>query len=72
MQRPRHQEFINFLNRIERALPADKSIHVILDNYSAHKKDKVCAWLARHPRWTFHFTLPPAHGSMPSKASSPT
>ena len=37
-------------------MPADKAIHVILDNYAAHKKDKVRAWLARHPRWTFHFT----------------
>ena len=29
---------------------------MILDNYAAHKKDKVRDWLARHPRWTFHFT----------------
>ena len=56
MQRHRHQEFIRFLNRIEREVPADKPIHVILDNYAAHKKDKVRAWLQRHPRWTFHFT----------------
>ena len=56
MSRHRHQEFIRFLNRIEREVPADKAIHVILDNYAAHKKDKVRAWLARHPRWTFHFT----------------
>ena len=58
MQRHRHQEFIRFLNRIEREVPADKAIHVILDNYAAHKKDKVSAWLDRHPRWTFHFTPP--------------
>ena len=56
MQRHRHQEFIRFLNRIEREVPADRAIHVILDNNVAHKKDKVRAWLARHPRWTFHFT----------------
>jgi transposase len=56
MQRHRHQEFIRFLNRIEREVPADKAIHVILDNYAAHKKDRVRAWLDRHPRWTFHFT----------------
>jgi transposase len=31
-------------------------VHVILDNYAAHKHAKVRAWLARHPRWTFHFT----------------
>ena len=56
MQRHRHQEFIRFLNRIEREVPTDKAVHVILDNYAAHKKDKVRAWLARHPRWTLHFT----------------
>ena len=56
MQRHRHQEFIRFLNRIAREVPADKDIHVILDNYAAHKKDKVRDWLDRHPRWTFHFT----------------
>ena len=56
MQRHRHQEFIRFLNQIERSVPKDKEIHAIVDNYAAHKKDKVQAWLARHPRWTLHFT----------------
>ncbi len=55
MQRHRHQEFIRFLNEIERAVPAGKTIHAILDNYAAHKHEKVRNWLARHPRWTFHF-----------------
>jgi transposase len=31
-------------------------IHVILDNYAAHKHAKVRHWLTRHPRWIFHFT----------------
>jgi transposase len=56
MQRHRHQEFIRFLNALERDIPAGKVVHVILDNYAAHKNAKVRAWLARHPRWTFHFT----------------
>ena len=56
MQRHRHQEFIRFLNAIEAAVPAGKVVHVILDNYAAHKQPKVIAWLARHPRFTFHFT----------------
>jgi transposase len=56
MQRHRHQEFIRFLNALERDTPAGKIIHVILDNYAAHKHQKVRAWLVRHPRWTFHFT----------------
>lgn len=38
------------------SMPADKAIYVILDNYAAHKKDKVRAWPARHPRGTFLLT----------------
>lgn len=56
MQRHRHQEFLRFLGAIERAVPAGKVIHVVLDNYAAHKHVNVRQWLARHPRWTFHFT----------------
>lgn len=36
-------------------MPADKAIHIILDNNATHKQPKVRAWLARHPGWTFHF-----------------
>jgi transposase len=56
MQRHRHQEFIRFLNAVEREVPAGKTVHAILDNYAAHKHLAVRRWLARHPRWTFHFT----------------
>jgi transposase len=31
-------------------------IHAVVDNYATHKHPKVRQWLARHPRWTFHFT----------------
>jgi len=61
MQRHRHQEFLRFLNAVERAVPAGKLVRAILDNYAAHKHPKVMAWLARHPRWIFHFT--PTSGS---------
>ena len=54
--RHRHQEFIRFLGALERDVPAGKVIHVILDNYAAHKTPEVRRWLQRHPRWTFHFT----------------
>ena len=37
MQRHRHQEFIRFLNAIEDEVPAGQVVHVILDNYGAHK-----------------------------------
>jgi hypothetical protein len=56
MQRHQHQEFIRFLNAIEAAVPAGKLVHAILDNYAVHKHPKVMEWLARRPRWTFHFT----------------
>ena len=53
MQRHRHQEFIRFLNAIEADVPAGKLVHVILDNYAAHKHPKVRGWLTRHPRFFF-------------------
>ena len=61
MQRHRHQEFVRFLNAVEAAVPAGRLVHAIMDNYGTHKHPKVLAWLARHPRWTFHFT--PTSGS---------
>jgi transposase len=56
MAQHRHREFIRFLNAVERAVPAGKIIHAVLDNYATHKHPKVRAWLADHPRWVFHFT----------------
>lgn len=56
MQLHRHQQFIQFLSAIEAELPKDKSVHVVLDNYATHKHPEVRAWLARHKRFTFHFT----------------
>lgn len=56
MQRHRHQEFIRFLNALEREIPVEKVVHVVLDNVSSHKTPEVMRWLDRHPRWTFHFT----------------
>jgi hypothetical protein len=56
MARHRHQEFIRFLNRINRETPAARELHLIVDNYATHKHPKVRAWLERHPRFHFHFT----------------
>jgi transposase len=56
MQRHRHQEFIRFLNAVEKQVPVGKVVHAILDNYAVHKHPAVRKWLARHPRWVFHFT----------------
>ena len=51
MQRHRHQEFVHFLNAVEREVPAGKTVHASLDNCAAHKYADVRPWLARHPRW---------------------
>jgi len=80
MQRHTHQESIRFLNAIENQVPANKQVHVVLDNYATHKHPKVVEWLGRHERFTFHFTPtsasrrkpPVSPGSTPSRASSPS
>jgi transposase len=56
MARHRHQEFIRFLNKINRETPAWRELHLIVDNYATHKHPKVRAWLERHKRFHFHFT----------------
>jgi len=56
MNKHRHQEFIRFLNSVDRAVPSGKLIHAVIDNYATHKHPNVLKWLAAHPRWTFHFT----------------
>lgn len=56
MQKHRHQEFIRFLNRINRTAAPVLDVHLIADNYATHKHPKVKAWLARHPRFHMHFT----------------
>jgi len=52
----RHEQFISFLRQIDANTPPELDIHVIIDNYSTHRHAKVKVWLARHPRFHFHFT----------------
>jgi transposase len=54
-------DFVAFLNKINRTVPADLDVHVVLDNLSAHKSPTVQKWLLRHKRFHFHFT--PTYGS---------
>lgn len=56
LPRQRHIEFLLFLERIERATPRRRDIHMILDNYGTHTHPKVQAWFAAHPRYHLHFT----------------
>jgi len=55
---PQHraQDFVAFLRDIDGAVAAEREIHVVLDNLSAHKAPAVHRWLLRHPRVQFHFT----------------
>ena len=54
--RHRHQEFLKFLRRLDRAFPRELTLHLILDNYATHKHEAVRKWLAAHPRFHLHFT----------------
>src|SRR5215471_1422269 len=56
MGRHRHQDFIRFLNKINREITAERDLHLIADNYATHKHPKVIAWLERHKRFHMHFT----------------
>jgi len=54
--RHRHQEWLKFLQQIDAQTPADRELHLILDNYATHKHPKVHKWLDKHPRFHLHFT----------------
>jgi hypothetical protein len=70
MRRHRHREFLRFLNAVEAAVPAGKVVHVIPDDYRTHKRAKVRAWLARHPRASCSTSpRPRARGSTRSRPS---
>jgi len=47
---------LKFLQQLDRATPADRDLHLILDNYATHQHSKVKRWLAKHPRFHLHFT----------------
>jgi transposase len=54
--RHRAIEFKKFLDLLERTIPAELRVHVVLDNSSTHKTPAIQRWLVRHPRFEFHFT----------------
>ncbi len=55
VKRHRHQEFISFLEKIDKAVEKDLDIHCIVDNYSTHKHQEVKQWLKKHSRFHLHF-----------------
>jgi transposase len=60
-RRHRSIEFRKFLDRIDASVPADRDVHLILDNYGTHKTPLIRAWFAKRPRFHVHFT--PTYGS---------
>ena len=54
---PRHRavEFRKFLNTINRSVPEDLEVHVVMDNYATHSAPEIKRWLKRNPRFHFHF-----------------
>ena len=55
MNKHRHQEYLKFLRTIKRKTPKYLDIHIIVDNYSTHKHDKVKLWMSKNPRFHAHF-----------------
>ena len=55
MPRHRHQEWLQFLKKIDAHTPAELDLHLIVDNYGTHKHPRVNAWLKKHPRFHMHF-----------------
>ncbi len=54
--RHRSDEFRRFLNLIDKTVPAQLDVHVVVDNSSTHKTPAIQRWLLRHPRFMFHYT----------------
>jgi transposase len=62
-QRHRSHEFIRFLNHLEKSIPADQQVHLIMDNYCTHKSAEVQRWLKPKKRQRFHFHFTPTSSS---------
>ena len=54
--RHRAIEFKQFLKAIDREVPTDLDVHIVLDNSSTHKTPTIQKWLLAHPRFVLHFT----------------
>lgn len=55
---PKHRstEFRKFLDQVEKAVPPDLDVHLVMDNYATHKTKPIRDWLLKRPRWHVHFT----------------
>lgn len=55
-KRPRAAEVLDFLKRIDTAMPPERDVHLVMDTYATQKTPKIKAWLARRPHWHVHLT----------------
>lgn len=55
-RRHRSVEFRKFLDLVEKNVPPDLDVHLIIDNYSTHKTAMIHRWLLKRPRFHIHFT----------------
>lgn len=55
-KRHRSEEFRSFLSEIDKNVPADLDVHLVLDNLATHKTELIHKWLLKHPRFHLHFT----------------
>src|SRR3989454_3678043 len=62
---PRHRakEFVKFLHQLEKEVPPDQEVHLVMDNYSTHKSEVVQRWLKPKKRRRFHFHFTPTSSS---------
>ena len=54
-QRHRHQEFLVFLQQIDKSVPDELDVHLVVDNYCTHKH-AVKEWIVSRPRFHVHYT----------------
>ena len=54
-RRHRHQEVLRFLKKVEKTVPKEQELHIILDNYATHKHEEVLRWIERGKRIFLHF-----------------
>ena len=54
-RRHRHQDVLRFLREVEKTVPKEQEIHIVLDSYATHKHEKVLAWIERKKRIFLHF-----------------
>jgi len=53
----RATEFLDFLKRIDAAMPEGPDVHLVMDHYATHRTPRIKAWMARRPHWP----VPPSH-----------